>query len=96
MTSRLTLIIHGETVCVSGENIVVEIKNEPAAAVDTAGDYLREPTATVSGQILREGDAPRETGRPHGGVASCPDANSNSRPSLSEVAERMLTGRHGE
>ena len=50
-------------------------RNEPGAAAETTGDYLRKPMAAASGQILREGDAPRETGR-FGGVASCPDANS--------------------
>lgn len=42
------------------ENIE-QFRDEPAAATDTAGDYLREPAAVVSGQIIREGDAPRET-----------------------------------
>lgn len=46
---------------------------EPAAAVDTAGDFLREPVATVQGQNIREGDAPHETDRASGD-ASGPDA----------------------
>lgn len=53
-------------------------RDEPVAAVETAGDYLREPVATEQGQIIREGDAPRETGRDFSGVASRPDAESQS------------------
>ena len=49
-----------------------EIRNEPEAAAEVAGDYLREPAAAEQGQIVREGDAPRETGR-FGGDASSPD-----------------------
>lgn len=43
-----------------------EITNEPAAATETAGDYLREPAAVVSGQIIREGDAPQGTDHANG------------------------------
>lgn len=43
-----------------------EITNEPAAATETAGDYLREPATVVSGQIIREGDAPRGTDHANG------------------------------
>lgn len=57
-----------------------EITDEPEAAAEVAGDYLREPVAAEQGQIVREGDAPRETGRQDdgddrrtGGVASSPD-----------------------
>ena len=53
-----------------------EITNEPAAATETAGDYLREPTAVVSGQILREGDAPRGTDHANGD-APRPDTDFN-------------------
>lgn len=35
--------------------------NEPAATTDTAGEYLRKQEAVVPVQIIREGDAPRET-----------------------------------
>jgi len=59
--------------------------HEAAAATETAADYLREPAAVVSGQIIREGDAPRETGRHEGDDdhrtgedASCPDAESRA------------------
>lgn len=48
--------------------------NEPETAAEVAGDYLREPVAAEQGQIIREGDAPRETGR-LGGVASSPDTD---------------------
>lgn len=50
-----------------------KVRNEPAAAAEVAGDYLREPVAAEQGQIIREGDAPRETGRRGGGDASCSD-----------------------
>lgn len=54
-------------------------KDEPVAAADVTGDYLREPAIAVSGQIVREGDAPRETGRRQDdGVASSPDTESPS------------------
>lgn len=35
---------------------------EPEAAAEVAGDDLREPVAAEQGQIIQEGDAPRETG----------------------------------
>ena len=54
-----------------------EHSDEPVAATDTAGDYLREPVAVVSGQIIRERDAPRETDR-SGGDASGPDTELQS------------------
>lgn len=50
------------------------VKNEPAAAADAAGDYLREPMAAASGQIIREGDAPRGTDRQDGDAPS-PDTD---------------------
>ena len=53
------------------------VSDEAAAATDTAADYLREPAAVVSGQIIREGDAPRESGR-FGGDASGPDTDFNA------------------
>ena len=62
------------------ENIE-QFRDDPAAATETAGDYLREPAAVVSGQIIREGDAPRETDRqaseqsPGDGDASSPDTD---------------------
>ena len=55
-----------------------EIRDEPEAAAEVAGDYLREPVAAEQGQIIREGDAPRETDR-LGGDASRPDAESHSQ-----------------
>lgn len=54
----------------------------PGVAAEATGNDLREPTAAASGQIVREGDAPRETGRRDdgddrrtGGDASCPDTD---------------------
>jgi uncharacterized protein (UPF0335 family) len=47
-------------------------RTEPADAAVTAGNDLREPVAAEQGQIIREGDAPRETDRVSGD-ASCPD-----------------------
>lgn len=47
---------------------------EPADAAVTAGNDLREPVAAEQGQIIREGDAPRETDRDYSGDASRPDA----------------------
>lgn len=49
--------------------------DEPEAAAEVAGDYLREPVAAGQGQIIQEGDAPRETGR-FGGDASSLDTHS--------------------
>ncbi|MDI1265283.1 MAG: hypothetical protein PS018_18710 [bacterium] len=52
---------------------------EPVGAAVSAGNDLREPAAAASGQIVREGDAPRETDRQAGeksqggGDASIPD-----------------------
>lgn len=57
-----------------GFGFSVFITNEPEAAAEVAGDYLREPVAAGQGQIIREGDAPRETGR-FGGDASCSDTD---------------------
>lgn len=54
-------------------------QNEPEAAAEAAGDYLREPVAAEQGQIIREGDAPRETDR-ESGDASCPDTDFSSAP----------------
>lgn len=54
-----------ETPPVSG----VTNSNDPVAAAEVTGDYLREPMAAASGQIIREGDAPRETDC-HAGEAS--------------------------
>lgn len=48
--------------------------NEPAAAAETAGDYLREPVAAGQGQIVEVGGAPRGTNRRHGGAAPRLDA----------------------
>lgn len=55
----------------------VTARNEPEAAAEVAGDYLREPVAAEQGQIVREGDAPRETDR-LGGDASRPDTECES------------------
>ncbi|WP_425902490.1 hypothetical protein [Agrobacterium radiobacter] len=44
----------------------------PGDAAVTLGNDLREPVAAEQGQIIREGDAPRETDRASG-VASGPD-----------------------
>lgn len=64
-----------------------EITNEPEAAAEVAGDYLREPVAAEQGQIIREGDAPRETDRLCGD-ASCPDAEySHSQATSSQPAD---------
>lgn len=49
-------------------------QNEPEAAAEVAGDYLREPVAAEQGQIVREGDAPHEPDRDYSGGASRPDA----------------------
>ncbi len=57
----------------------LQFTDEPEAAAEVAGDYLREPTAAASGQIIREGDAPRETDR-ESGDASCPDTDFSSAP----------------
>jgi len=63
-----------------------EITDEPEAAAEVAGDYLREPVAAEQGQIVREGDAPRETDRTSGD-ASRPDAEfTNSQASSSQPA----------
>lgn len=65
---------------VAGENFN---PNDPVAATDTTGDYLRKPPAVVSGQIIREGDAPREDDHQAGeasqggGDASSPDTVSS-------------------
>jgi hypothetical protein len=62
----------------AGLNIVTkhtEITASSAEAAVTADDDLREPVAAEQGQIIREGDAPRETDR-FGGDASCPDTES--------------------
>lgn len=53
--------------------------NEPAAAAETAGDYLREPVAAGQGQIVEEGGAPRGTGSRHGCVAPRLDAESHAK-----------------
>lgn len=82
ITQSVTCVTAGETAAdersveatVEQRSSAFRFMNEPAAATDTAGDYLREPAAVVSGQIIREGDAPRETGR-FGGVASSPDTD---------------------
>lgn len=55
-------------------------RTEPAGAAVTAGNDLRKRMAAASGQIIREGDAPRETGR-FGGVASCPDTEFQAKAS---------------
>lgn len=46
----------------------------PGDAAVTLGNDLREPVAAEQGQIIREGDAPRETGRASGD-ASGPDTD---------------------
>lgn len=69
-------------------------KNEPAAATETAGDYLRKPVAVVPGQIVREGDAPRGTDHqaseqsPGDGGAPSPDTDSNPQPTSSPEADK--------
>lgn len=50
---------------------------EPVGAAVSTGNDLREPAAAASGQIVREGDAPRETDR-FGGDASRPDTELKS------------------
>ncbi|MBN9028892.1 MAG: hypothetical protein BGO05_18550 [Rhizobiales bacterium 63-7] len=69
----------GRAALVAAVDIIVEREKaeqaEPGAAAEVAGDDLREPAAAEQGQIIREGDAPRETGR-FGGDASCPDTGS--------------------
>lgn len=67
---------------------------EPEAAAEVAGNDLREPAAAEQGQIIREGDAPRETDR-LGGDASCLDtefqmdrATEGSFETGSEAAEK--------
>ena len=71
-----------------------EITNEPEVAAEVSGDYLREPDAADQGQIIQEGDAPRETDR-LGGDASCLDtelqmdrATEGSFETGSEAAEK--------
>jgi len=81
----------------AGLNIVTkhtEITASSAEAAVTADDDLREPVAAEQGQIIREGDAPRETDR-HSGDASCPDtefqmdrATEGSFETGSEAAEK--------
>jgi len=81
----------------AGLNIVTkhtEITASSAEAAVTADDDLREPVAAEQGQIIREGDAPRETDR-FGGDASCPDtefqmdrATEGSFETGSEAAEK--------
>jgi len=44
----------------------------PSQAAVVTGENLREPMAAASGQIIQEGDAPRETVR-RDEFASCPD-----------------------
>lgn len=60
-------------------------RTEPADAAVTAGNDLREPAAAEQGQIIREGDAPRETDR-LGGDVSCPDAEFQSDATPSDAA----------
>lgn len=81
----------------AGLNIVTkhtEITASPVDAAVTTGDGLREPVAAEQDQIIREGDAPRETDR-LGGDASCPDtqfqmdrATEGSFETGSEAAEK--------
>lgn len=54
---------------------VHEEQAAPADAAVTAGTDLREPVAAVQGQIIREGDAPREPSRHNRGDASSPDTD---------------------
>lgn len=49
----------------------------PVVAAEATGNDLREPVAAEQGQIIREGDAPRETGR-FCGDASSPDTEFKS------------------
>jgi hypothetical protein len=63
-----------------------EFMNEPAAATETAGDYLREPAAVVSGQIIREGDAPQGTDHANGD-APRPDTDFQPPAFLSREAK---------
>lgn len=78
-----------------------QVLNEPAAAADVAGDYLREPAAAASGQIIREGDAPRETGHQAseisqgGGDASCPDTEFQS-PAVNHRCLTSLAAHEGD
>lgn len=57
---------------------------EPEAAAEVAGNDLREPVAAGQGQIIREGDAPRETdcqageASQGGSDASCSDTEFTS------------------
>ncbi len=79
--SSITLLTSAGAVRVAGEGLVIDLRfiAEPAGAAVTAGNDLREPVAAEQGQIIREGDAPRETGR-FGGVASCPDTEFPETP----------------
>lgn len=85
--------------CAEGLTLFMARKNlsfiaEPADAAVTAGNDLREPTAAASGQIIREGDAPRETGR-FGGDASSPDAEFET-PATSQAPQARQATAAGE
>lgn len=64
-----------ENLDVTAGETATQFTDEPEAAAEVAGDYLREPVAAEQGQIIREGDAPRETGRDISGDASSPDTD---------------------
>lgn len=51
-----------------------DLKAAPGDAAVTSGNDLREPVAAEQGQIIREGDVPRETDRASGD-ASSPDTH---------------------
>lgn len=69
-------------------------RDEPAATTETVGEYLREQTAVVSVQIIREGDAPRETDCQAGEIsqggsdASCPDTEFHSAKTSPKAADQ--------
>lgn len=67
----------------------------PVVAAEATGNDLREPVAAEQGQIIREGDAPRETDCQAGGQsqgdsdASCPDTE---LPATADQAGRFDSG----
>lgn len=92
--------------CADGLTLFMARKNlsfiaEPADAAVAAGNDLREPTAAASGQIIREGDAPREPDcqageqSQGGGDASCPDAEipeTPANPSAPQARQATAAG----
>lgn len=60
-------------------------RTEPVAATETTGNDLRKPAAVVSGQIVREGDAPREADQ---GEAACSAHPATEFPSPTTSSSR--------